>query len=102
MAKLRETHPEMSYHIDQTMLNVGLRLPTPSPSQSPANSARSSSSRTSSVRSVGSKHSARGSLTSNRSENEVKKINQGIQILTTENYRIFSIVTMIFLINTIM
>merc|ERR1711990_334293 len=41
MSKLRETHPEMAYQIDQTIMNVGLRLPTPSPSQSPANSARS-------------------------------------------------------------
>lgn len=67
MAKLKETHPEMSYHIDQTVMNVGLRLPTPSPSQSPANSARSISSRTSSLRSAYSSKS-NGSIRSQRSD----------------------------------
>merc|ERR1711970_1138097 len=76
MAKLKESHPEMGYHIDQIVMNVGLRLPTPSPSQSPASTARSSSSRTSSIHSVASKHSAKGSLSSQRSGGEVKKISQ--------------------------
>ena len=79
MSKLRETHPEMAYQIDQTIMNVGLRLPTPSPSQSPANSARSISSRTSSIRSVGSSKSNLpiGSARTQRSDIQAQPIKQG-------------------------
>ena len=81
MAKLRETHPEMAYQIDQTIMNVGLRLPTPSPSQSPANSARSVSSRTSSSRSTASSKSKSnlpiGSARSQRSDVQAQAIAQG-------------------------
>ena len=79
MSKLRETHPEMAYQIDQTIMNVGLRLPTPSPSQSPANSARSISSRTSSIRSSASSKSNLpiGSARTQRSDIQAQPIKQG-------------------------
>ena len=79
MSKLRETHPEMAYQIDSTIMNVGLRLPTPSPSQSPANSARSISSRTSSIRSAASSKSNLpiGSARSQRSDVQAQPIKQG-------------------------
>jgi UDP-glucose:O-linked fucose beta-1,3-glucosyltransferase len=78
MSKLRETHPEMAYQIDQTIMNVGLRLPTPSPSQSPANSARSISSRTSSIRSAVSSKSNLpiGSARTQRSDIQAQPIKQ--------------------------
>ena len=79
MSKLRETHPEMAYQIDQTIMNVGLRLPTPSPSQSPANSARSISSRTSSIRSSASSKSNLpiGSARTQRADIQAQPIKQG-------------------------
>ena len=60
-------------------MNVGLRLPTPSPSQSPANSARSISSRTSSIRSSASSKSNLpiGSARTQRSDIQAQPIKQG-------------------------
>ena len=76
MAKLKDTNPEMSPHIEHTINKIGLRLPSPSPSQSPANSARSLSSRTSSIRSLASRQSKQ-SMSSARSETESLKMKQG-------------------------
>ena len=77
MARLKETNPEMSPHIDHTINKVGLRLPSPSPSHSPAQSARSVSSRSSSIRSLASARSKQ-SISSARSDVDSLKMKQGI------------------------
>ena len=65
IAKIKDAQPQMSYEIEQTVQNVGLRLPTPSPLQSPASSARLSSRSSTSSRSLLSHRS-----TSSKSSNE--------------------------------
>merc|ERR1712106_1251117 len=75
MARLKETNPEMSPHIDHTINKVGLRLPSPSPSHSPAQSARSVSSRSSSIRSLASARSKQ-SISSARSDVDSLKMKQ--------------------------
>lgn len=54
---IKESQPQMSYDIELTIQNVGLRLPTPSPIHSPASSARLSARSSASSRSMLSRRS---------------------------------------------
>ena len=74
IAGIKDSKPQMSFDIDQTILNVGLRLPTPSPIHSPASTARLSARSTASSRSALSQRSA----ASARSEQSTLATNTGM------------------------